>query len=282
MAYIGNEVTQSTFTSIEYTATADQTTFPSSGALPETAVNAASAMVKVNGLVSHTSSYSISTTLIFSAGLDVGDKVEVIWLGLAGSLSLPADNTVTNAKIARAGTSGQVLTSSGTGADVVWGAVAGGLSTFSQWRLTADATGNQTPLSSDLAEVTTPTGAGKKGDSMTQTSGVFEFPSTGYWLIKFHILFEAATNSVYNKFKIETTVDHTAGPTWAVACESSGATGGASQEQGQTTEYIFAVTDITERRCRFISGPLNNATTKAKGNADINETFFTFMKLGDI
>ena len=121
MAYIGNEVTQSTFTSVEYTATAAQTTFPASGVLPETAPNQAAAIVKVNGLVSHTDSYAIGTTLVFdSPGLDAGDKVEIVWLGLAGSVTVPADNTVTNAKIARAGTSGQVLTSAGTGADVTW------------------------------------------------------------------------------------------------------------------------------------------------------------------
>ena len=120
MAYIGNEVIQSKFTSVAYTATADQTTFPASGALPETAVNQASVIVKVNGLVSNTASYSISTTLIFSAGLDAGDVVEIVWLGLAGSVTTVGDNTVTNAKIARAGTSGQLLTSAGTGADVTW------------------------------------------------------------------------------------------------------------------------------------------------------------------
>jgi len=45
-------------------------------------------------------------------------------LGLAGSVTTVGDNTVTNAKIARAGTSGQVLTSAGTGADATWSAAA--------------------------------------------------------------------------------------------------------------------------------------------------------------
>ena len=160
---------------------------------------------------------------------------------------------------------------------------AGGLSEFSQWRMYQDYTGAVTPIpSSHLEEVDNPTGFGKKGSSMTESAGVFQFPSTGYWLIKFHVLFQGASNSVYNKFKIETTVDHSSGPTWAVACESSGATGGASQEQGQTTEYIFAVTDKTERRCRFVLGPYSHSGTIAKGHSDLNETFFTFMKLADI
>ena len=126
MAYIGNEVTQSKFTSIEYTATAAQTTFPSSGALPETAANKAAAIVKVNGLVSHTGSYEIGTTLVFDAGLDVGDMVEIVWLGLSAQNvgTLPANNTVTTAHLSRAGTSGQVLTSTGSGSDATWSAAA--------------------------------------------------------------------------------------------------------------------------------------------------------------
>jgi|TARA_R110000744_G_scaffold7389_3_gene25606 hypothetical protein len=145
MAYIGNEVTQSKFVSVAYTATADQTTFPSSGALPETAANAASVIVTVNGLVSQTNSFTISTTLVFSAGLNVGDYVEIIWLGLAGSVTTVGDNTVTNAKIARAGTSGQLLTSAGTGADVTW-------STYSPHK-TITKTDSYTITAADCADV---------------------------------------------------------------------------------------------------------------------------------
>ena len=82
MPLIGNAVTQNRFPSVAYTATAGQTTFPSSGALPETAVNAAAAIVTVNGLRQHTDAYTIGTTLVFSSGLTVGDAVEVVWLGL--------------------------------------------------------------------------------------------------------------------------------------------------------------------------------------------------------
>ena len=91
MAYIGNEVTQSTFTSVEYTATAAQTTFPASGVLPETAPNQAAAIVKVNGLVSHGDSYTIGTTLVFdSPGLTLAIRLRLCgWVLLGLSLFLP-------------------------------------------------------------------------------------------------------------------------------------------------------------------------------------------------
>jgi hypothetical protein len=94
MALIGNVVTQNRFPSVAYVATAAQTTFPSSGALPETAVNAAAAIVTVNGLRQHTDAYSIGTTLVFTAGLTVGDAVEIIWLGLKSITEVSTANPV--------------------------------------------------------------------------------------------------------------------------------------------------------------------------------------------
>jgi hypothetical protein len=94
MALIGNVVTQNRFPSVAYVATAAQTTFPSSGALPETAVNDAAAIVTVNGLRQHTDAYSIGTTLVFTAGLTVGDAVEVVWLGLKSITEVLTANPV--------------------------------------------------------------------------------------------------------------------------------------------------------------------------------------------
>jgi hypothetical protein len=165
--------------------------------------------------------------------------------------------------------------------DGTWAAVPGGLEYASQWRLTTDFSNVASPISSNLEQVDAPVGFGVKGSSMTESSGVFTFPATGYWLVSFHVLFLGSTNSVYNKFKIETTIDNSSGPTWAVACESSGAVGAASQEQAQTTSYIFDVTNTTECKCRFVIGPLNNSGTTTKGDTSLNETHMTFIKLAD-
>jgi len=94
MPLIGNAITQNRFPSVAYTATAGQTTFPSSGALPETSVNSAAAIVTVNGLRMHTDAYSIGTTLVFTEGLTVGDAVEVVWLGLKSVTNVLTANPV--------------------------------------------------------------------------------------------------------------------------------------------------------------------------------------------
>ena len=156
-----------------------------------------------------------------------------------------------------------------------------GLSTASQWRLTTDFTGDVTPIASNLEEVDAPVGFGVLGSSMTQSSGVFVFPSTGYWLIQVTASWNGGSGgSGANHIKIQTTIDNTAGPTWADASIVSEETGGASSQVSTACNYIFDVTNVTECRCRF-SIDVTLASTITKGDTAFNETHFTFVKLAD-
>ena len=177
------------------------------------------------------------------------------------------------------GTSGQFLQTTGAGADPVWATVAGGLTTASQWRVTANFTGDAAPIASNLEEVDLPVGFGILGSSMTESSGIFTFPSTGYWLIRFHALFQAgvALGSLYNIPEIRTTTNNS---TYAEACVSSAALHAANERGGATAEYIFDVTDTTQCKCRFDVN-VEHTDCIIKGDSAKNETFMTFMKLGD-
>jgi len=177
------------------------------------------------------------------------------------------------------GTAGQYMKTDGSGA-LSFGTVtipAGGLTTASQWRLTTDFTGDAAPIASNLEEVDAPVGFGVLGSSMTESSGIFTFPSSGYYLIRFHAYFLANTNSLFNRIKIQTTTNNS---TYAVAAITSGFTGALNAEQGVSTEYIFDVTDTTQCKCRF-DIDVNAAGVTTKGDTGQHETFMTFMKLGD-
>ena len=54
----------------------------------------------------------------------------------------------------------------------------GGITMAQQWRLTSDITGDANPISSNL-EIVDTDGYGGIGSNMTESSGVFSFPSTG-------------------------------------------------------------------------------------------------------
>ena len=59
----------------------------------------------------------------------------------------------------------------------------GGITEADQWRLNSDLTGDQNPIASNLERVDTD-GFSVLGTGMSQSSGIFTFPSTGYWDIR--------------------------------------------------------------------------------------------------
>ena len=177
------------------------------------------------------------------------------------------------------GTAGQYLKTDGSGV-LSWGTPPDQkITNASQWRLNADFTGDKAPIDTDLEEVDTPVGFGVLGSSMTESSGIFTFPSTGYWLIKFFGLFYFAPggSSTSNKVTIQTTTNDS---TYEIAIEGSTPISQQYDTAGASVEYIFDVTDTANCKCRFHID-VANASTTTMGNTDQNETYMTFLRLAD-
>ena len=166
-----------------------------------------------------------------------------------------------------------------TGATTI-GFPAAGLSEFSQWRLNTNFSNDQDPITANLEEVDAPVGFGKKGSSMTQSSGVFTFPDTGYWLVQGNFyLIQPSNGAGGNACNLSTTINNTAGPTWAVASQFTMGDYYGDKFEG-TTSYIFDVTSTAECKVRFgVNVTLTDTVTQ--GHTDENRTYFTFMKLAD-
>ena len=177
------------------------------------------------------------------------------------------------------GTAGQYLKTDGSGV-LSWGTPPDQkITNASQWRLNADFTGDKAPIDTNLEEVDTPVGFGVLGSSMTESSGIFTFPSTGYWLIKFFGLFYFAPggSSTSNKVTIQTTTNDS---TYAIATDGSTPISQQYDTAGASVEYIFDVTDTANCKCRFHID-VANASTTTMGNTDQNETYMTFLRLAD-
>ena len=146
----------------------------------------------------------------------------------------------------------------------------------SQWRLTSDFTGSVDPIATNIVEVSSPLGFGVLGSSMTQTSGIFTFPDTGYWYIEYHAAFGAGTNSASRgQAYMSTTTNNI---TYAAA--ASGYGGMYYDDSTATCSYIMDVTDVTQCKVKFsIAQTVAGDTTR--GDTNFNETFFTFNRLAD-
>ena len=155
-----------------------------------------------------------------------------------------------------------------------------GITVADQWRLTADFTGAADPISSNLERVDT-TGQGTIGSAMTVSSGLFTFPSTGIYLVSFTAALQFNGDTRYYVAYIESTRDNGSNFTELTKNETFiQQTGSAATPNTVVTSTLMDITDTGNDKVRFEVLPLDNSTI-TKGDSTKNETFMTFIRLGD-
>jgi hypothetical protein len=113
---------------------------------------------------------------------------------------------------------------------------------------------------------------------MTESSGIFTFPSTGYWLVKFDALYNYDASSTYTDSQIYITTDNS---TYNVATYArSGINASGPQYGNPSSEFVFDVTSTSNCKVRFHVKTEDDSAT-CKGNTGYNYTNMTFIRLGD-
>jgi hypothetical protein len=215
-------------------------------------------------------------------------------IGSSGdTITIPSGATFTqsgtmNASAITAGTVATARLGSGTASsstvlygDQTYKTEPGGLTTASQWRLTSDASGQQEPLSANL-EVVDTGGYASLGDAMTESSGIFTFPSTGYWLIVANVFF--ARDGTQRKLGVEihTTTDDSS---YGNRCEGFTFVYDSAASSNTLTsveaKFLFDVTSTSTHKCKFFINVNNDSNITTGGSTSINYTYFTFIKLAD-
>ena len=148
-----------------------------------------------------------------------------------------------------------------------------------QWRLQSALQGNRTPLTG--WNVVNTGNAGKIGSSMSESSGVFTFPSTGIYLIMF-VLQGYSDSSTQNLIgNIQTTTNNSS---WTgVAYSQNGiydySNSYPSHSNGMNT-HIFDVENTSTHKVRFQYGA-GQGGEYCDGNGSYTKTSATFVRLGD-
>ena len=206
--------------------------------------------------------------MIFRTGTSSFD--ERVRIGTSGQIGLGGANY---------GTSGQVLTSGGSGAAPSW-AAAGGITMAEHWRLTSSTNGNQSPLTA--WEAADNSFAGNLGSSMTVSSGVFTFPATGmYWVIFTLVGYsDNHTQNVIGSIKY-TGNDGGAWQNAAYGLQGIYDFNNSYPSWGNTAcHYIFDIFDLSDQKIRFDYGA-GQGGEYVKGDSNISYTSATFIRLGD-
>ena len=171
--------------------------------------------------------------------------------------------------------SGATIVNSGTATGF-----GGGITAASQWRLTTDFTGTAQPIDANWEEVDAPVGFGILGSSMTESSGIFTFPSTGYWYIQFLIcVYDNTGSNVDNAIEASmyTTTDD---GTYAKTATAFTNVGTVNDKNSCRSDWIMDITNTSNDKVKFYANSVDSETT-VLGNTGLNETSLTFIRLGD-
>ena len=302
MSYIGKTPIVGNFQkcdALTASATADYTLQVSStNVVPESANHM---LVSLNGILqAPVTSFTVSgSTLTFASNLATGDVIDfVILLGNVLDLGTPSDATVTNAKLASDVISGETdiggaiadadlfLLDDGAGgtlrktaASRIKTYIGGGITEIDQWRVTAQYQFSTSATGYVTAnwERNDTSGFSYLGTGMSESSGVFSFPSTGFYEVVFH----AAINQYGDEELIMDISVTTNNSSYSPMCNGYIGDADSSNNDGETTmTAIIDVTDVSNVKVKFgFTGGGSNQ--HLKGSSTVNETYATFKKLAD-
>jgi hypothetical protein len=235
----------------------------------------------VNNVRQDPAGYSISGAALTLGGtIESSDDCYVIFLGQALQTVTPDANTITTAMIQNNAVTTAKITDANVTSAKMFSGFANGITMADQWRLTAELTGNQEPISSNLERVNN-TGQGTIGTGMTESSGIFTFPSTGTYLVTFNANFRRGFSDSIVNVVIEATTDNS-----SYVNVSSGYNNASTTTSGYNnveTKALINVTDISNVKVRFEFGSAESGSNNhfIHGSTGINSTLFTFIRLGD-
>ena len=169
-----------------------------------------------------------------------------------------------------------------TGAITVNGAaLSSGITEADQWRMTTSFNSPNDGVSYITQNWERPDtyGGGYLGTGMSESAGVWTFPSTGIWLVTFNVRASSPADARYISARINTTLDNSS---YSIAAIGYGSINPESSYwyTNIRTTFMFDVTNVSTRKVKFSAGGIVN-DVGITGDTSQNETYVTFLKLGD-
>ena len=252
-------------------------------------------LVSLNGILQKPgSSFTISgSTMTFASNLATGDVIDFVQiLGNVLDLGQPSDDTVTAAKLNNDVISGQtelasepadtdefLVSDAGTLKRIDYSLIkGGGITEADMFRLTTDTTGGtNADVTSNLERVDDATFS-KIGTGMSESSGIFTFPSTGLYQVIANPQFRSNTDA--NSY-IKINVSSNSGSAYDEVAYINGGNGASSDNTSSNFGSSFVnVTNASNFRVKFTTTSMGS-NSFLSGNTNANYTNFVFIRLGD-
>ena len=183
-----------------------------------------------------------------------------------------ADNVVdeANLKVSNSPTNGYFLSAqSGDTGGLTWAAAGGGLD-FALWRMNTGFTAPADPIVN--------WGANSKNVTLSESSGIITFPSTGFWYIKMQMYGYKNSDQDNIELHIMTTNNNSSYGTISHAYSHMNNDDGGNLYTSIQASHIFDVTDTSNDKVKFKT--IYNQVNWV-GQAGQNDSYAIFIRLGD-
>ena len=234
-------------------------------------------LVSLNGILqSPTDSFTVSgSTLTFASNLSTGDVIDfVMVLGNTLEIGTPSDNTVSLAKLTATGT--KDATTFLRGDNTFDTPPLGGITQADMWRITTNVFKTSSAFITANWEQVDTDNPGFIGSSMTESSGVFTFPSTGIYLILANMYIVPDGIRTYSGSAIAVTTNNSS---YSRACETLQHVTAGGNYINASSHFILDVTDTSNVKVKFEY--VSAGSANIYGDTGQTNTGMSFIRLGD-
>ena len=206
----------------------------------------------------------------------------------SATFTIEAPATSTDRTLTLPDEAGTVLTSASTVAESqMFSGFANGITELDQWRLSQSfngpSTANQNQVINNYWERNDRASFSKIGTGLTESGGVFTYPTTGVYMIMVTFCAQCTDNNVARYFYTYTETSDDSGSNYLFVTSTLNSLPNATSSTDfatTTTTSIVNVTDASTFRTRF-SITTDSTNLQLAGDTTQNQTHFTFMRIGD-
>ena len=158
-----------------------------------------------------------------------------------------------------------------------------GITMADQWRLTTDRNLSSITETIDSNwERNDSSGYGPIGSAMTESSGIFTFPSTGIYLISFNLtMYSISSTQRYAGALISRTTDNSTYNTVATSYTNGGVNASNGVYMSAETKFLFDVVDTANYKVLFRAQCETASPQYISTSTNESITQVTFLRLGD-
>ena len=203
----------------------------------------------------------MTSKLIVNSIRHTGAAADAITMDASGNVTFPANATCSG-------------TATGFG---------GGITEIDYWRLTSNFQGNAYHIQNNWERADSQL-EDKKGTGMSESSGLFTFPSTGYYYVEFNLTgYRGAGSQIYNitqYIRTTTSGDTSSGTDYNLSNNTSMYSPANNSHYTQSARMIVKCSNTSNDKVFF--GVQAEASIYIQGNTSESFNYAVFIKLADI